>query len=163
MASSGGVFVTIAIAIAAWAAAECLRVARRPALARVAWTAGAAAMIVHSLAAFAVFYGWDHETAVALTARQTAALTGIAWGGGLYVNYALLAIWSADAIWAWVSPVSYAQRPAALDIAVRGFLYFMFVNGAIVFADGWMRALGMLAVGLVTAAWLIKRYKPAAF
>jgi hypothetical protein len=157
------VFVTIAVALVCWAAAEWCRAAGLADQARFAWTAGALAMIVHSAAAFALFYGWNQAAALAATAAQTAALTGLDWSGGLYVNYAFVALWTADSMWWWLSPAGYLRRPATLDWSIRFFFYFMMLNGAVVFADVWMRVLGMLAIGVVTIAWLMKRYKPAVF
>jgi hypothetical protein len=143
------VFGTIAGATLAWAAAECLR-------SRVMWTMGALLATTHSAAAFGVFHGWSHRAAVVATAQQTAALTGVSWGGGIFFNYAFIAIWLADAIWWWLSPGTYRARSRTIDIVVRGFLFFMFFNGAIVFADGWMRVLGIAAVGVVGLTWLIR-------
>ena len=147
------VFGTIAGATLAWAAGESLR-------SRLLWTAGALLALMHSAAAFAVFHGWSHRAAAAATARQTAAVTGLSWGGGVFFNYAFLVIWVADAIWWWVSPRGYERRPRAIDRFVRGFLFFMFVNGAIVFADGGMRLLGVAAVGLVSITWSTRLFKP---
>ena len=152
--TDAAVFVTIAGATGAWAGAELLR-------SRLLWSAGAVLASVHAVAAFAVFYGWSHDVAVAATARQTAALTGLPWGGGVFFNYAFLAVWIGDAIWWWRAPRGYAARPRAIDAAVRGFLFFMFVNGAVIFADGWMRLLGGLAVGVVSMTWCIRWLKPA--
>lgn len=149
------VFATIAAATLAWAYGEVAR-------SRWAWAAGAALATVHSLAAFAVFHRWSHGDALAATARQTAAVVGWAWGGGLYFNYAFLLVWLADAAWWIASPRSHAQRPRAVDGFVRGFLFFMFVNGAVVFADGGMRVLGILAVGTVSTAWLIRSFRQTA-
>lgn len=149
------VFATIAGATLAWAGAECLR-------SRLLWTVGAVLAVTHSAAAFAVFHGWSHRAAAAATAQQTAALTGLSWGGGLFFNYAFIAIWTADAIWWWISPRGYQSRSRTIDRVVRGFLFFMFVNGAIVFADGWMRVLGMAAVGAVSFTWLTRFFRPTA-
>ena len=92
-----GVFGTIAAATLAWAVAECCRLLGRGlALARGLWTAGAALLVIHSTIAFAVFYRGSHAVALAETARQTKALTGIDSGLGLYVNIAFAAIWIAD-------------------------------------------------------------------
>ena len=33
------------------------------------------------------------------SARQTAEVFGLDWGGGLYVNYAFTAAWVADVAW----------------------------------------------------------------
>ena len=46
-----------------------------------------------------------------------------------------------------------------LSASIHGFLFFMFVNGAIVFADGWMRLLGIVAVGAVSIAWSTKLFE----
>lgn len=146
------VFSTIAGATLAWAAAVCLR-------SRALWTVGALLAVTHSVAAFAVFHGWRHQAAVAATARQTAALTGVAWGGGIFFNYAFLAIWLSDAIWWWASPRTYHARSRAVTATIHGFLFFMFVNGAIIFADGWMRLLGIVAVGVVGTTWLTRFFR----
>ena len=146
------VFGTMAGSLVAWAAAEWLH-------SRVLWTAGAALAVAHSTAAFAVFHGWSHDRAMTSTAQLTAAVTGLEWGGGLFFNYAFLIIWVADAAWWWVSPRTYDERPRSIDLVVRGFLFFMFVNGAIVFADGAMRILGILAVAVVSISWLTKSFR----
>ena len=108
---------TIALAIVAWAAAEWLK-RRGPrgghSAARAVWTAGALLLGLHTLAAFHVVHGWSHQAAADETARQTAALTGLSWSGGLFVNYAFLAVWAADAGWWWAAPASY-RAPAIRD------------------------------------------------
>src|SRR6185295_15058430 len=110
------------------------------------WTVGALAALGHSAAAFQVRHGWSQGAALAETARQTAAVTGFDWGGGLYINYLFLALWTADAGWWWLRPATFDRRPKPLDRAVRAFLLFMFVNGAVVFAKGPIRAVGTAAV-----------------
>lgn len=146
------VFGSIAGATVAWALAEVVR-GVVPRAGRLFWTVGAFLAVIHSAAAFGVFHAWSHEAALVATAQQTAAVTGLDWGGGLYINYAFLVIWTADALWWWTSPDTYETRPAAVSMFVRGFLFFMFVNGAVIFADGWMRVLGIAAIVAVSAAW----------
>jgi len=73
---------------------------RPPWWARPAWLAGALLAIVHSVIAFAVRYGWDHEAAVRVTAMRAAEIYGVAWSGSLYVNYVFLALWLL-AGWSW--------------------------------------------------------------
>jgi hypothetical protein len=124
---------------------------------RWAWTLGVLAMLAHTAAAFHLRHDWSHVIAHAETARQTRAVTGLDWGGGLYVNYAFLLVWTADVLWWWLSPAAFGRRPRAIDIVVRGFLLFMFVNGAIVFVPGPMRVLGGLAVSVVLVAWYRRR------
>lgn len=150
------VFVTIAGSTAAWAASECwtlLRPSDPDTGPRALWTLGALLMVAHSIAAFGVFYGWSHAAAVAATAHQTEAVTGLSWGGGLVVNYMFIGIWIADAAWRWTHPISYRVRSRALAQSVRALFVFMFLNGAIVFADGAMRFLGAASVSLVVVAW----------
>jgi hypothetical protein len=150
------VFATISAAVAAWALAEILR-------SRVLWAAGAALAAIHSVAAFGVFYNWSHDTARELTMRQTAALTGVNFSGGIYVNYAFLAVWIADAVWRLAAPMSYQRRPRTLTLAVHGFIFFIIVNGAVVFADGWARILGGVAVSAVALAWVVRPIQNAKF
>lgn len=141
-------------ATAAWACAECLAL-RRPddSNARSFYTAAVALAIVHALAAFHVTYAWSHERALAATARQTAAVAGLAWGGGLFVNYAFLFLWLADAAWWWIAPMRRARRSVPLE-RTRLFLFmFMFINGAIVFAGLTGRVVGVPAVAAVATAW----------
>jgi hypothetical protein len=146
------VFVTIAAAVVSWSAAECLQ-------SRLAWTVGALLALVHAIIAFGVFYGWSHDVARDSTLRQTEALTGIAFPGGIYVNYVFLLVWLGDAIWWWCSPQSRAARPRTLTVAVRGFIFFIMVNGAVVFADGLARGVGIAAVASVAVAWLRRAHR----
>jgi hypothetical protein len=133
------VFYTIAAAVLCWAVAEALA-------SRVFWTSGALLALVHSVAAFVWFYGGSHDTARIETTRQTAALTGVDFSGGIYLNYLFLIVWLGDAAWWWVAPTSYRARPRALGLAVRGFIFFVIVNGAVVFADGGARVVGFVAL-----------------
>lgn len=144
---------TIWLSLLAWVVGEWRRSARRGARGRWAWTAGAIAAVVHSALAFDLRYAWSQAAAYADTARQTGAVTGLTWGGGIFFNYAFLAVWTADAVWWWVSPDSFLRRARFLDRAVRGFLWFMFLNGTVVFGHGPVRWLGAAAVLAVAAAW----------
>jgi hypothetical protein len=150
------VFATIAGAVASWAASECWTLRRRVGSdsgPRILWMIGALLMLAHSIAAFGVFYNWSHEAGVAATARQTHAMTGVASGAGIFVNYAFVGIWLADAAWRWFNPASYRTRPRTVSHGLRAWFVFMFLNGAIVFADGLMRILGIACVTAVAAAW----------
>lgn len=136
------VFGTIAVAVITWALAEVFA-------SRLLWSAGAVLTVVHSVVAFVVFYDGSHATARAETMRQTATLTGIEFAGGIYVNYAFLVVWTTDAVWWWMAPHSYAARPKWVSWAVRGFIFFIILNGAVIFADGWARVTGVAAVATV--------------
>ncbi|MCA1560627.1 MAG: hypothetical protein LC804_10315, partial [Acidobacteria bacterium] len=80
--------------------------------------------------------------------------TGLEWGGGLWVNYVFLAVWVGDVAWWWISPESRASRPAWLDAGIGFFFIFMFINGAVIFAGGPARLIGIAAVTVAaTALW----------
>lgn len=144
------VFVTISAAVVAWALAERFS-------SRLFWAVGAALTTIHSAAAFHVFYEWSHSTARELTTQQTATLTGITFSGGIYVNYLFLLVWDADALWWCLHRDSYLRRPRWLSHSVRGFLFFIIVNGAVIFADGYARLLGAVATMSVLHSWVIGR------
>jgi hypothetical protein len=145
---------TIALSVASYAGGEWLRFRGGPAgAARVLWTLAAFLSLSHAAAAFHTRHGWSHAAAYRDTAAQTAALTGLDWGGGLWINYLFLAIWIADAFWWWWSPRSYRSPSSTLTSLITGFFLFMFLNGAVVFADGMMRVLGAAAVLVVAWAW----------
>ena len=150
--SWAAVFGTIAAAVIAWAAGEVLR-------SRAAWTAGAALALLHSVAAFGTSYAWSHAIARELTRRQTLAQTGIDFDGGIYFNYAFLAVWAWDAATWWIAPGWYERQPPALSLAVRGFIFFMIVNGAVIFADGFARVMGMMCVTAVARAWAARAWR----
>ena len=149
---------TIVLATALWAAAEVARMVRPHAVepGRQLWTAAVALAWLHAALAFGAVYGWSHRTAVLATARQTAAVTGLDWGGGLYVNYLFLIAWALDALWWWLAPTTQLARSFRFEQLRLAFFVFMFVNGAIVFAAGLARATGIVAVAAVCAAWALR-------
>ncbi len=128
---------------------------RRPAKvwAKPVWLLGAAAYLAHVAAAFATHHGWSHAAAYAYTAARTDALIGLAWGGGLWANYAFTLLWIGEALWWQMWPQSHARRPRAWKPAVRGAFLFMIVNGAVVFVNGPGRWLGVAIVAALIAIW----------
>jgi hypothetical protein len=125
--------------------------------ARWAWTLGCGFFLVHVAGAFAFFHGWSHAAAVRETARQTGALTGWHWGGGLYFNYVFAAAWLADVLWWWLAPGNWARRSRVLEALWQGFFFFMVFNGAVVFAKGPVRWLGVVVCGGLAALWWRQR------
>jgi hypothetical protein len=148
---------TIWSALGAWGLAEWLRLRRGGGAGRFLWALGALATVAHVAAAFHFTHGWSHAAAVADTARQTKGALGFAFGAGVYVNYLFLAVWTADAAWWCLSPVTFRRRPPALDAGIRLFILFIFVNGAIVVPHGPVRILGVLVVVTLVAAWYRRR------
>ena len=143
---------TIWLAVFAWAATEVLRSRGRRETARLVWTSGAALLAIHIALAFHYWHGWSHAAAYEATALQSEQLTGVASGWGIYLNYALLAVWSADAVWWWAAPLAYDSRSRAVDRAVFAFFLFMMVNGAVVFATTAMRYAGAAAIAIAIVA-----------
>lgn len=125
--------------------------------ARLVWTFGCASFLIHVLCAFAYFHHWSHAEAYRETARQTAALTGWQWGGGIYFNDAFAAAWLADVLWWWRAPVSFDRRPRWLTTTWHVFFFFMFFNGSIVFGHGPVRVLGIAICFSLAACWLRSR------
>jgi len=131
---------------------------RKLARARGAWTLGCAFFLAHVVCAFAYYHAWSHAAAYRETARQSAELTGLRWGGGIYLNYLFAAAWLADVMWWWVAPVSFARRSARLTAAWQGFFFFMVFNGTIVFGNGPVRWLGVqICAGLAAFWWATRR------
>lgn len=111
-------------------------------LARGAWTLGCAWYVVHVACAFHFFHGWSHAAAYRHTADQAALVTGLYWGGGLWLNYAVTVAWLVDVGWWWAGPISRARRPRAVSMAWQIFLWFMVFNATAVFGHGAVRWLG---------------------
>mgnify|MGYP001247218370 CR=1 FL=1 len=120
---------------------------------RVVWTVGALLYTAHVAAAFTFAYGWSHAVAYAHTARQTADLVGLDWGGGIWVNYAFTVVWLAEAVWWWTAPSHYLSRPRPLELIVRALFLFMIVNGAVVFAAGPAKWMGVAIVAALCWIW----------
>jgi hypothetical protein len=141
---------TVRLALALYVLALALRAASakrrpRPGLARLFWTVGCLAFLLHVGCAFQFYHHWSHRAAYEATARRTAEVVGLDWGGGLYANYAFAAVWVADVCWWWWSPERYLARPRGVEWAVQGFLGFIAFNAAVVFGAGAVRWLGLAA------------------
>jgi hypothetical protein len=156
--------VTIWVAVAGYAAgAAAFALSRKryrwDAAARLASTLACIALLAHVACAFHFYHGWSHGVAYLDTARQTEEVFGLDWGGGLYVNYALLAGWVLDVTWWWVRGLdAYRRRPWPLTAAWHGFLIFIIFNAAVVFKTGPTRWAGLcVCLGLCLAWWVAAR------
>ena len=140
-------FALYIIALAMW-----LR--QKPRQARLSWTAGFLCYLGHMAAAFAFHHGWSLDAAYRETARQTAELFGVDWGGGLYFNYVFTAVWGADVFWNWID----GSRPKWVVVAIHAFLAFMWINATVVFVSGPLRWIGIAAaIGLGGLWWAGRR------
>ena len=123
---------------------------------RVAWSIGCAALLVHYLCAFHFFHAWSHTSAYSDTARQTAEVFGINWGGGVFINYAVAILWMGDVVWWWVAGLSsYRRRPWILTLIWHGFLIFIIFNATVVFTEGLSRWIGLLFSLCLCLSWIV--------
>jgi hypothetical protein len=126
-----------------------------PRWSRPAWTAGCVCYLLHVACAFEYYHHWSHADAYEFTARQTAAVVGLDWGGGLYANYAFTLLWLADVVWWWLRHASYLSRPRWIDVVVHGYLGFIAFNATVVFAQGWSRWFGIAACVVLMVTWIV--------
>jgi hypothetical protein len=126
-------------------------------LSRSLWTAGCAVYLLHVLCAFAFIHHWSHAAAYLATARQSEQVIGLAWGGGLYVNYAFTLLWLADVSWWWLNPQRYLVRSRAIECAVQVFMGFIVFNATVIFASGLSRWLGVAGCLLLALCFYRRR------
>jgi hypothetical protein len=126
-------------------------------LARLAWTCGFLAYLIHVGAAFHFHHHWSHSAAYEETARRTAELFGVRSGGGLYCNYAFTVVWALDVVWIWQSAETYRRRPRWIGWAVHSFIAFMFFNATVIFVSGSARWVGVAATVGIGILWLRTR------
>lgn len=136
---------TIWIAMLAWTVAIF-----RKGESRWWWAAALAFYIIHILSAYESHYQWSHDIAISETARQTAEVIGWDSGIGLYFNYAFAAILAIDLGVLWFRK----RRP--FPRFVDGLVFFMILNGAVVFGSGAVRIYGALLWVLIVATWIFR-------
>lgn len=123
---------------------------------RLAWTTACVSLIAHFICAFQFYHGWSHSAAYLDTASQTNSVVGLNWGGGLFINYALLLVWLADLGWWWVGGLSsYRNRPWPLLAIWHSFLIFIIFNATVVFKDGVVRSLGVAICICLVFSWIL--------
>ena len=122
---------------------------------RLAWTLGCAALVTHFISAFHFYHSWSQQSAYIETARQTAEVVRINWGGGLFINYAVAILWIADVTWWWLAGLSaYRRRTWLITALWHGFLLFIIFNATVVFKDGLTRWIGLLVCLTVGLSWV---------
>jgi hypothetical protein len=128
-----------------------------PPWSRWAWTVGCGLYLMHVCAAFQFRHHWSHTDAYLATAQQSEAVVGLYWGGGIYANYFFTAVWLGDAVWWWLRPRAYLDRPRWLNAGIHGYLGFIAFNATVVFAQGWSQWFGVLACMLLIGTWVLER------
>lgn len=121
------------------------------ALSRWLWTTGCVLFLIHILSAFAFVHDFSHAAAYEHTAERTAAVIGIRWGGGIYVNHAFALFWLVDIVLWWSYGTHWAYRSKVWYWSVQGIFAFMFINATLVFGPAhwiWIISLLGFAVSL---------------
>ncbi len=125
------------------------------------WTVGFLMLFVHVACAFQFVHHWSHRAAYETTAQQTAAVTGFDSGSGVWVNYAVLAVWFSDVCWWWLVTSRHESRSRKAEWLLQGFLAFIWFNATIVFGHGATRWLGAVAfLWLVVLGWRSRKRNP---
>jgi hypothetical protein len=133
--------------------------ARAP-IRRAVWTLGAAILSAHILWTMLVVHHGSLQEAYADTALKTKQLIGIPIGAGVYVNFAMLAIWIADALAWWLVP-NWMQVRQRYVWPLHALFSFLFINAAIVFASPWGRLVGGAALLVAVVGCLMPSAKAA--
>jgi len=126
---------------------------RWQARARWAWTLGCLGLVAHAICAFHFYHHWNQASAYRETARQTAEVTGMNWGGGLFINYAFLAAWIGDVAWWWRGLDAYRRRHWLVTAVWHGIFIFMLFNATVVFKTGTVRVLGAALLLTLALLW----------
>jgi len=111
------------------------------------WTLGLVCYLIHVAVAFHYYHQWSHGLAVAHTQRTSG------FGSGIFASYLFSLVWMADVATAWRRPTAYASRTRSRQMMIHGFLLFMVVNGAIVFASGPTQWISVVIFASIVAAW----------
>jgi len=121
---------------------------------RVLWTVAVLSLVGHFICAYQFYHHWSHDSAYLDTARQTDEVIGLNWGGGLFINYAFLTLWTIDVSWWWLRGLaSYRSRPWPVVAAWHGFLIFILFNAMVVFKDGPTRWVGLVICVVLLLSW----------
>lgn len=126
-------------------------------LSRWFWTIGALLFTLHVGSALALVHNFSHAAAYEHTAERTAAVVGLRWGGGIYINHAFLLFWAIDTAMWWIKGLNSAYRSRPYYWTVQGIFAFMFLNATLIFGPSYWK---WFLLGLFLCAALISRLIP---
>ncbi|MCZ6793274.1 MAG: hypothetical protein O7J95_06635 [Planctomycetota bacterium] len=120
-------------------------------------TAGFLVFLAHVGCAFHFYHGWSHDSAYRETAQRTAEVLGVAWGGGLYFNYAFTLGWALDTLWWWLAPERYHRNAHSWRVAWGVYFAFLAIQSTVVFGTDWVRWIGAGAAAVWLAHWIVTK------
>lgn len=126
---------------------------------RLLWTVGYLFYIAHIVFAFTLVYRWSHAAAFQHTAEQTAAATGVYWGGGLYLNHLLTLIWFVDIAGWWLIDIRFPYRSKIYFRWFHSFSAFMVFQATVVFGPVWWKCFVFFVVTAVGVWYVILRHR----
>jgi hypothetical protein len=133
---------TVRVSLLYYAAAVCLLLLRRADAARLPWTLGWVAYLVHLYVAFQLYHHGSHAEAV----QHTEDVTG--FGPGIYVSHFFTLVWTLDVASWWLWPASYARRATWITGFVHGFMAFIVFNAMVIYETGPIRWAGLALFAL---------------
>ena len=126
------------------------------------WAGGCVLFLGHMAAAFHYHHQWSHSAAFAHTAIETERVIGVRFGWGIYFNHLFAALWLFDAAWWLFRPDTYLSRGRLCAASVHAYLFFIALNGAVVFEGGVVRIAGLAALAALAAAAAGRSSRPSA-
>jgi hypothetical protein len=120
-------------------------------LARLCWTLAWLAYLIHLGVAFHHYHHWSHADAV----KHTRDVSGV--GEGIYVSHLFTLVWTADVVWWWRRPRTYAVRSAWIGRMLNGFMVFVIFNATVVYEQGLIRWAGLALITGLAGLWGYRR------
>lgn len=96
----------------------------------------------------------SHAAALRFTAQRTREITGLDWGGGLYINYLFTLLWLADLAAWWRLGPDYPRRHRRIYRLVQAIFAFMAFNATVIFGPALWRGVAAVFALLLATAWL---------
>lgn len=119
----------------------------------VSWAVGCLFYLLHVAIAFAFVHDWSHTSALEHTASETARMTGLRRGEGLWINYLFSAVWIADVARICIARVRGQSTNVRVDYLAACFFAFIFFNATVVFGPAFYRWLAFPIGLLLTLVW----------
>ncbi|MDB5390062.1 MAG: hypothetical protein JWM11_5708 [Planctomycetaceae bacterium] len=113
------------------------------------WLTGWLMLVFHIFVAMGAVHHWSLAEATRHTATQTQAAVGLNWGGGVWFNFATVAVWA----WTLLPSRKRTLNPSRLNSLAQWYLAFMMFNATVVFGTRVAQT-----AGAVICAGLLARY-----